>query len=971
MMQTRDAGKWVCRVFLTCALLFTFQNSLVMAATWYVDDAGSGDGTSWATPYGNIVAAVDAATAGDEIWIKQGTYAIASTININKAITLYGGFPDTGSPVLGDRDPILFPSTIDGQSNVQHCLDLIGGSITLDGLEITGGNHNTTMSPAHYLGGGGVAIYTSHNNTIRNCKIYSNASNNAAAGVAVYQSTGTTIENCTFASNAAGGTGGIGAAITVWEASNTTVANSTFTLNTAINGGAIYFNPKLDTDALTITGSTFSGNHVVSNGGALYLGYGNYSISNCQFTGNYAQSPDSNVKGGAIYVGGYGTGSGIVDCTFTNNYCFGWRDSWGGAVAASYDVIIKRCDFNGNKARSDGQSTGNTKGGALYLAYSPSSSLISECIFKDNRSYADTVTPTEWGGAMYVLSGSPKIENSLFTGNSCDQNGGALALEGADATINNSTFTENFTSRRGGAIHNTDSSPIISNTIFWNNQATLGGVSIYNADATSLPWISYTDIQSYGYPVPPGSGPGNFGSDPLFVTVGTYNSQGTTTLNDDIWTEGDYTLQASSPCIDTGVSTDMPVIDLVSITRPQGTYHDLGSYEVENSATVYTLSASVNGGNGSVTPESGRYYAADTVAVSLTASPDSHYNVDSWTGTADDSSVLNTNSVTMSSDKTVTVSFAIETFALSYTTDGNGTISGSASQTIDYGGDGALVTAVAITGYSFVKWSDDVMIAARTDTSVTEDLSVSASFIINTYTLDYTAGANGTISGTTPQTVDYDTSGTAVTAIPNTGYDFVDWDDGITQISRTDTNVTSDIDVIANFAIKTFALNYTAGANGSLTGATFQQVDYDTAGSPVTAEAISGYHFVDWSDGSIQNPRTDTHVIAIVDVTANFSDKYNLSVVFAGKGAGTVTSTPVGIDNCTADCSAEFIQGESVTLVAVATGKKGEFRGWSGDGCTGTGDCTVTMDQAREITATFTNGLPWNMFLPAILNVKL
>jgi hypothetical protein len=35
--------------------------------------------------------------------------------------------------------------------------------------------------------------------------------------------------------------------------------------------------------------------------------------------------------------------------------------------------------------------------------------------------------------------------------------------------------------------------------------------------------------------------------------------------------------------------------------------------------------------------------------------------------------------------------------------------------------------------------------------------------------LTYTAGANGSITGTTPQTVNYNTSGTAVTAVPATG----------------------------------------------------------------------------------------------------------------------------------------------------------------------------------------------------------
>ena len=54
------------------------------------------------------------------------------------------------------------------------------------------------------------------------------------------------------------------------------------------------------------------------------------------------------------------------------------------------------------------------------------------------------------------------------------------------------------------------------------------------------------------------------------------------------------------------------------------------------------------------------------------------------------------------------------------------------------------------------------------------NMSVTANFAINTYTLTYTAGANGTITGTSPQTVNHGGSGTAVTAVPDTGYHFVE-----------------------------------------------------------------------------------------------------------------------------------------------------------------------------------------------------
>src|SRR5439155_905177 len=140
--------------------------------------------------------------------------------------------------------------------------------------------------------------------------------------------------------------------------------------------------------------------------------------------------------------------------------------------------------------------------------------------------------------------------------------------------------------------------------------------------------------------------------------------------------------------------------------------------------------------------------------------------------------------------------------------------------------NGSAVTAVPSLGYHFVSWSDGVLTATRTDTNVTGNITVSASFVINQYTLTYTAGANGTISGTTPQTVNHGSNGTAVTAVPDTGYHFVNWSDASTANPRTDTNVTANISVTANFAINTYTLTYTAGAHGSITGTTPQTVNH-------------------------------------------------------------------------------------------------------------------------------------------------
>jgi len=80
------------------------------------------------------------------------------------------------------------------------------------------------------------------------------------------------------------------------------------------------------------------------------------------------------------------------------------------------------------------------------------------------------------------------------------------------------------------------------------------------------------------------------------------------------------------------------------------------------------------------------------------------------------------------------------------------------------------------------------------------------------------------------------------------------------------------------------------------------------------------------------------------------STTFNLAISIDGPGTGTVASSPAGI-NCGTDCSESYPQNTIITLTASrATGSS--FAGWSG-ACSGTESCTVTMDAAKSVTATF------------------
>ncbi len=79
---------------------------------------------------------------------------------------------------------------------------------------------------------------------------------------------------------------------------------------------------------------------------------------------------------------------------------------------------------------------------------------------------------------------------------------------------------------------------------------------------------------------------------------------------------------------------------------------------------------------------------------------------------------------------------------------------------------------------------------------------------------------------------------------------------------------------------------------------------------------------------------------------------YGLNVSKDGEGTGTVTSVPGAID-CGEICTDEYDYNTVVTLEA-ATGTESTFAGWSGEDCSGTGTCDVTVTKVANVTATFT-----------------
>jgi phospholipase C len=141
------------------------------------------------------------------------------------------------------------------------------------------------------------------------------------------------------------------------------------------------------------------------------------------------------------------------------------------------------------------------------------------------------------------------------------------------------------------------------------------------------------------------------------------------------------------------------------------------------------------------------------------------------------------------------------------------------------------------------------------------------------------------------------------------------------------------------------------------------------SGAQVTLNATVGANstFAGWTGSCSGTSLTCTLTLAASQqVTASFNPISNpvvLTVSLAGTGAGTIASTPSGI-NCGTTCTASFASGTQVTLTATA-GANSTFAGWTTGGCSGSSPtCTLTLTASQQVTATFNT-------IPATLTVIL
>ena len=328
---------------------------------------------------------------------------------------------------------------------------------------------------------------------------------------------------------------------------------------------------------------------------------------------------------------------------------------------------------------------------------------------------------------------------------------------------------------------------------------------------------------------------------------------------------------------------------------------------------TYTITASVDGGNGAITPNGVQTVNhGDNITFEFEAVVNYHCALVLVDGinyyeSAQSGDYSFTN---ITENHSIVVSFAINTYIISASVgEGEGEITPAGNVSVNHGAsqlfkiisaEGYRITSISVDG---IEKPEAVTSGSYEFTNVTEPHTIVASFALKTYTITASVnGGNGSITPSGEQTVNHGES-LLFTITPVEGYQIMsvlvdgeeqlgtkNYELGIKRTQRAQgffeflfENVTTNHTIVASFAIKSYevtvAPNNNAWGSATISGTgTFVH----GATATITATANTGYEFVNWSviGGSV----ISTHAIDEIVIT----DNMNLLATFKAEGTYNV-----------------------------------------------------------------------------------
>ncbi|MCH8502308.1 MAG: InlB B-repeat-containing protein, partial [Aliidiomarina sp.] len=542
--------------------------------------------------------------------------------------------------------------------------------------------------------------------------------------------------------------------------------------------------------------------------------------------------------------------------------------SYGGAVRAESPITMRNCEVHNNQV--DGLSPGTASGGGIYAR---SGLVLDSCTIWNNR----VVTGPNWrfigGGGIHSWAGAT-IVNSTFYNNRVDLvdavgwsnphvAGGGILIDSvhnpSDFGIFNSTFVGNTLHGEGTqgagialyAVFERDMPVELVNNVvdgnftqgardeFFLHESVQAQLNVRHSIIRDLPEdnrinpINVMDVS-----------PGTFDF---------YNDYG-----GNVWV---VAWSQGSPTNGAGLIMDgVPDLDQRGYSRSGSP--DIGSFQHDGTPPVY-VTYYANGASG-IVPELGHSLSTNKSFVVGNANELAlaNHNFTSW-NTSQDGTGLDYEpgeAVTTGTEDIHLYAQWLAEYTLTYTAGPGGRIVGNQTQIINEGASGTEVAAIADTGYSFVDWSDGLTSPARLDTNVSADLSVTANFAINEYTVTFFV--NG--EEFDQQQVEHGSAALDPGTPSVTGYSFVDWDTDFSAI-------TSDLTINAILVINTYTVRFLDWNGGVLLT---QTVRWNSPAKPPESPTREGYTFSGW-DVDFATVTSDLDVTAQYDIntfTVRFLD---------------------------------------------------------------------------------------------------
>jgi hypothetical protein len=515
-----------------------------------------------------------------------------------------GGGCDSDDPANGDLDVLNGTTlTITGAGSGTTTINAngidrafavqSGGSLSLSGVTIENGQpygpycystyYAATYSCSPSSGGGdgpvGGAIYSDGALTTTGDVIFSANQApiefNQSYGGAIYADADTTalsLSGSTFTGNYANQ----GSAIYDTAPVAATISGSAFTDNDTGGGdGTIYGEYETDTEpSLSITASTFSGN-IAGDGGAIY----------------WDSQGDLTADGGNTFTGNSAAGGGVL-----------WNEYWGHATSLSGDVIKDNTAYDAGVIYEDDYSGSGTDSVAL------------------NNDEIDDNTATYVGVGYFSDGAGPTSVDSSYVGNS-GADGGVFYLSdtsdyGQGSSLTNVTMSGN-SSTYGGALYvdSTATNPLtlVNDTIAFNTATAGGGIyGAYNASPGNDGGVTNTIVAENSggdcggtgatqFPAAEDSGynddsdgscfgySGHPSSDEVGVNPALSQAAGNGGPNP-VQTDAEH---AGGPTVNAGSNDACPATDARGLARPQTAADpcDIGAFELVGAGLSLTNAA--------------------------------------------------------------------------------------------------------------------------------------------------------------------------------------------------------------------------------------------------------------------------------------------------------------------------------------------------------------------------------------------